>query len=220
MTTPAANCSTPDLDTGAGQDLEIDWDEAPLKACPKCAHASPSRYGFSRNDGAEMVRIQCGHCGFKDIEQFWCSMETAVQHWNALPRLSEAADELESGVALKAKDLAERTIAALQAKSAARHKCSSAQQAAEKLRHAEEREPNRLLEMLRATYRERAEELAQEAGECPRSHWGAHLDPHDVKVDQDGLVLTWDINGDYAPACFTATWDALLSTTNTEESAS
>lgn len=218
MTTPANECTALDQDVDVDQD--IDWDEAPLKACPKCNHAAPSRYGYSRFDSAEMVRIQCAHCGFKDIEQFWCSMETAVQHWNALPRLSEAADELESGVSLKAKELAERTSAALLAKSAARHKCSSAKQAAENLRHAEEREPNRLLESLRNTYRARAEELAQEAGECPRAHWGDYLDPDDVKVDQDGLVLTWDINGDYAPACFTATWEALLSTTNTEESAS
>jgi hypothetical protein len=122
-------------------------------------------------------------------------------------------------ITLRAKELAEQASAALQAKSAARHKCASAKQAAENLRHDEESAPNRLLENLRNTHRERAEELAQAAGECPRSHWGHYLDPDDVKVDQDGLVLTWDINGDYAPACFTATWEQLLASENNEGNA-
>jgi len=210
--------TTPNDMNATDVDADFDWDEAPLKACPRCNGAA-HRYGYSRYDSSEMVRIKCRTCGFTDIEQFWCSMETAVQHWNALPRLGEVADDLEAGIELKAQDLKEQALAAERAISAAKHKCVSAKQAAENLRAEEQREPTHLLDGLRDKYRERAEELAQEAGKCPRSHWGAYLDPDEVAVDGDGLVLTWDINGDYAPAYFTATWEALLSNANTEGSA-
>lgn len=59
-------------------------------------------------------------------------------------------------------------------------------------------------------FRERAMELAIEDGSCPHERWGSHMDPHDITARPDGLWLTWDINGDYAPASFLATWDALL----------
>jgi hypothetical protein len=196
---------------------DIDWDEAPLKACPRCDQASPVRHGYSRPDSAEMVRIQCGHCGLVGPEHFWCSMETAVAHWNGLPRLAETAAALQSGATLGAQDLTAQVAAALQAKSAARDKCARAKQAAENLRQQEESAPNRLLGQLRETYSERACELAQQAGACPRAHWGSYLDPDEVRAGEDGLTLSWDINGNYAPAWYTASWEALLSTNTDQE---
>jgi hypothetical protein len=128
-------------------------------------------------------------------------------------------DNTEADGLSPAQELAKRTRTALQAKSAARHKCSSAKQEAENLRAQEESFPNRTLESLRNTYQGRAEELAQEAGECPRTPWGHYMEPHDIKVVEEGVQLTWDINGDYAPAVYVATWDALLTATNEEHTA-
>lgn len=206
--------ATPEDSQGADAQLDledIDWDEAPLKACPRCNHAHPVRQGYSRRDSAEMVRIACPGCGLAGKENFWCSMETAVTEWNALPRLAEMAAQLEDSAigAGEANRLRDHVLAAQKAISQAHNTYHQAEREAADRRRREQAAPNRLLDTLKDKFRERAEELAQAAGECPRSHWGQFLDPDEVRVDADGLALSWDINGDYAPATFLASWEAL-----------
>lgn len=67
------------------------------------------------------------------------------------------------------------------------------------------------LEQLRLTHKGRAVELAEEAGECPRQRWGGFMEPSEVTVTPEGLMLSWDINGDYAPAYCLVTWEQLVS---------
>lgn len=127
------------------------------------------------------------------------------------------ADDVEVSPAAELTRQVENAKAAIAAADA---KHSAALQEAERQRGLAWHEPKQLLDQLRAKYRDRAEELAQEDGSCPRSHWGEYLAADNVTVGATGIWLSWDINGDYAPATFQATWDALLAETAVEESAS
>lgn len=84
-----------------------------------------------------------------------------------------------------------------------------AQREAIRVRNAAQAPAEAALANLLSTYKERALELAIEAHKCPYTRWGSHIDPDDVRVCHEGLWLTWDINGDYAPERYLATWEAL-----------
>lgn len=109
---------------------------------------------------------------------------------------------------------AEGLSAAVQAAEAAieeaRVACYAAQRMAEGIRNAAQAPHHATMDRLKVAYQDRALELAIEANKCPRERWGGYMDPHDVRVRDAGLWLTWDINGNYAPESFLATWDALL----------
>lgn len=85
-----------------------------------------------------------------------------------------------------------------------------AERAAELQYYADTKESTVLLDNLQTTYQEAAQELAEVAHSCPKSPWGTPLDASDVYVTAEGIVLSWDINGDYAPATFKAPWAELL----------
>lgn len=123
--------------------------------------------------------------------------------------MSEVSEQAEL-TALTPSQVVASIIEAQAALTAAQHQHREATRAADTIRYAAEKAPKATLEDLKETYRERATELSVEAGSCPREHWGSHMDPSDVRVAEDGLVLSWDINGDYAPHYFTATWEQLL----------
>lgn len=68
---------------------------------------------------------------------------------------------------------------------------------------------NAQLADLKKRFEQRACDLAIEHGQCPYTSWGSHMDPHEVDVRPEGVLLTWDINGDYAPATYLASWEDL-----------
>lgn len=89
--------------------------------------------------------------------------------------------------------------------------CYAAKVAAERACHQAKAPSIELLESLKQKYADCARELAIEADACPTNNWGGYLDPHEVSVGVDGVWLSWDINGDYAPAMFCAEWPELCS---------
>lgn len=87
---------------------------------------------------------------------------------------------------------------------------SNAKAQAERIRQETQAPAKAELKRLKERFADRAHELAIAANACPVEHWGSPMDPHEVDVQAEGLELSWDINGDYAPATFLATWQDLL----------
>lgn len=66
-----------------------------------------------------------------------------------------------------------------------------------------------VLDKIRDEYMLKAYELAVADHSVPYHTWGALMDQPEVFVHEDGIALMWDINGDYAPTQFKATWEQL-----------
>jgi hypothetical protein len=124
-----------------------------------------------------------------------------------------------SETTLSAQAVQEQVAQALATIKQADAECWAAKRAADDRCHSLKRNPDRQLERLKEQYQEAAHELAIAARECPYTHYGSHMDPDEVDVTAKGLVLTWDINGNYAPAVFVATWDVLVNSTRVGEEA-
>ena len=84
------------------------------------------------------------------------------------------------------------------------------QRAAERVRDAEQAPHRAALNALRESYADRAHDLSIADRSCPYTRSGGRMQPDEVEVSAAGLELTWDINGNYAAACYLATWEALL----------
>lgn len=62
-------------------------------------------------------------------------------------------------------------------------------------------------------YKELAWDMAIEAHECPKSRWGQPLEPTDVNVTTEGIVLTWEEEHPYHASnyqYFTVSWEQLF----------
>ena len=129
----------------------------------------------------------------------------------ALPPAPEVTAACAPGHSTSAAELRAQVEAARGSIARLRNQCYQTQEATRvafaRSRHPHEAALARLVER----HRERAVELAIDAQKCPHARSGAHMDPDSVEATAEGLRLGWDINGDYAPATFTASWEALLS---------
>lgn len=75
------------------------------------------------------------------------------------------------------------------------------------------KEPENFLSSLESQYKELAWDLAIEENECPKSRWGQPLEPTDVNVTPEGIVLTWEEEHPYHASTyhyFTASWEQLF----------
>jgi hypothetical protein len=106
--------------------------------------------------------------------------------------------------------LRDSVIAALSLMKSAQDACWQARKVAELACDAAQAPARALLHKLQHEFEERALELAVDADRCPCNHSGGDMRPTDIEVSAEGIELTWDINGNYAPYYYTATWEDLL----------
>ena len=117
-----------------------------------------------------------------------------------------------------AQTLREQVVHAEATLKAAREAYAAAEFAARTVRYRAEGPAHETLASLKETYAERAHELSIAARKCPYTRSGGHMEPDEVSVRESGICLSWDINGNYAPEWFIATWEALTAATGEEGS--
>lgn len=95
---------------------------------------------------------------------------------------------------------------------ACRQKRQEAIRAAEVAYNTETSDSCKMLGQLLEKYKDSAMDLAEAASKCPRHPWGRLMDPTDTAVRDEGVLLSWDIDDNFTPATFLATWEELLAT--------
>lgn len=66
---------------------------------------------------------------------------------------------------------------------------------------------------LKEKYEDIAFEIAIKENQCPKGRWGSPLDPTEVHLTSEGVVLTWEDEHPYHASSFhyfTATWEQIL----------
>lgn len=149
------------------------------------------------------LRLSRGSSGYKAVA---CGVECAS---DTAGLIKTRATE-DSACVSAAEALTTTVRNALAAIKRADEVCWAAKAEAERARNTAKASSEEMLATLKTAHQGRALELAIEAGQCPYATTGAHMSPHDITVCEEGLELSWDISGDYAPQTFFASWDDLL----------
>jgi hypothetical protein len=109
-----------------------------------------------------------------------------------------------------AANLIARVSAAQSTIAAANLRYQEARAVADECLSKESRPSQELLTELKNRFKDSAVRLAESKSVCPVFSHGGFREPSDVHLDEEGLTLEWDVNANYAPVFFCATWAELL----------